>query len=86
VPHREVNAASRVLCLPHLQAPQTSAVRESALPDREHRRKMPHRDRQGTDNSEGRFTSVVSRQDVSAAANVCMTEAEFADVSMRLEK
>ena len=72
--------------LPHLQAPQTSAATESTSRDREHRRKMSHRDRQCMDNSEGRFTPVLSRQDMSAAADVYMAEAEPADVSMRLEK
>jgi len=47
---------------------------------------MSHRDRQCMDNSEGRFTPVLSRQDMSAAADVYMAEAEPADVSMRLEK
>ena len=84
--HRGVNAASRLMHLPHLQAPQTSTVRESTSSDREHRRKMSHRDRQCTDNSEGRFTPIVSRQDMSAVVNVCMDEAEPADVSVRLEK
>jgi len=74
------------MCLPHLQEPQTSTVRESTSPDREHRRKTAHRDRQCTDNSEGRFTAVVSLQDMSAAADVYMTEAESTDVSMTLEK
>jgi len=84
--HREVNAASRLMHLLHLQAPQTSAARESTSPDRELCRKTSHRDRQCMDNSEGRFTPVVSWQDMSAAADVCMAEAEPADFSMRLEK
>lgn len=45
VSNREVNAASRFMFLPHLQETQTSTVRESTSPDREHRRKTPHRDR-----------------------------------------
>ena len=83
---REVNAASRMMCLRHLQAPQTSPVRESTSPCRKHRRKMAHRDRQCMGNSEGRFTALVSLQDMSAAVDVCMAEAESADVSMMLEK
>ena len=80
--HREVNAASKLMCLPYLQAPQAPAVRESTSPDRERRRKTPHRDRQCTDNNEGRSTAVVAQQDVSAVAEACMAEAESVDVSM----
>ena len=87
MPHREVNAASRLMCLPYLQAPQVPAVRESTSPDRERRRKTPHRDRQCTDNNEGRSPPVVVQQDTSAvaeaeSADVSMAEAEPADVSM----
>ena len=84
--HREANAGSRMMHLPHLQATQITAARKSTSPDREHCRKMSQRDRQCTDNSEGRFTPVVSRQDMSAAVDVCLAEAESADVSMRLGK
>jgi hypothetical protein len=68
------------MCLSHLQAPQTPAVRQSISPDRERRRKMPQRGRQCTDNTGSSSTPVVSRQHMSAVA-----EAESADVSMRLE-
>jgi hypothetical protein len=78
---REVNAASRLMCLPHLQAPQAPAVRESSSPDRERRRKTPHRDRQYTDNNEGRSTPV-AQQNTSTVAEACMAEAESADVDM----
>ena len=84
--HREVNAPSRFLSLPHLQASQTPAVRESTSPDRERRRKTPHRDRQSTDNNEGRSTPVVSHQDTSAVTEACMAEAESADVGMAEEE
>jgi hypothetical protein len=84
--YREVNAAPRLKYLPHLQAPQAPAVRESTSPDRERRRKTPHRDRQSADNNEGRSTSVVAQQGTAVAeaesADVGMDEAESADVSM----
>ena len=85
--HREVNAASRLMCLPYLQAPRAPAVRESTSPDKERRRKTPHRDRQCTDNGEGRSTPVVAHQDMSAmaeaeSADISMAETEPADISM----
>jgi hypothetical protein len=86
VSHREVNAASRSMCLPHLQAPQTSALRKSTSAYSECYRNMLHKDRQCMDNSEGRCTPVVSQQGTSTATDVCMAEAEPADVSVRLEK
>jgi len=70
------------MCLPYLQASQAPAVRESTSPDRERRRKTPHRDRQCTDNNEGRSTPVVDQQDTSAVAEASMVEAESTDVGM----
>jgi len=86
-----VNAASRLICLAYLQAPQAPAVRESTSPDGERRRKTPHRNRQCTDNNEGRSTPVVAQQDTSAVAeaepaDVTMAEAESADVNMSPDK
>jgi hypothetical protein len=68
----------------HLQAPQTSAVRESISPDRNRRRKTRSRDGELTYNSEVSFTPVVSQQDVSVGV-VSMAEAESPDISMRVE-
>jgi len=74
------------MSLPYLQASQAPAVRESTSPDKERRRKTPHRDRQCTDNNEGRSTPV-AQQDTSGvaeaeSADVGMDEAGSADVSM----
>lgn len=74
------------MCLPHLQVSQAPAVREATSPDRERRRKMPHRDRQCTDNNESRSPPVVTQQDTSAVAEACMAEAESADIGMTEEE
>jgi len=70
------------MCLPYLQASQAPAVRESTSPDRERRRKTPHRDRQCTDNNEGRSTPLVAQQNTCAVAEARMAEAESAVVGM----
>jgi len=70
------------MCLPHLQVPQAPPVRESTSPDRERRRKTPHRDRECTDNNEGRSTPVVAQQNTSTVAETRMAEAESADDGM----